>query len=199
MLVLRKLLRDIPAVVGLLIILAIVFTAIFAWQIMPHPDRVYGTKVDGARTIFTRLGLGLRFVVLFGSVSGVFGNRGQVDYAAANDALDTLARAHDGRNGCRVLSLDWGPWAGGGMVSPELEREYARRGIGLLDPDDAVRALLQQVSQQEGPAQLVVMRGDPEAFAPPLDRSGLHPSVLNPSVLGGDLRDSGSRGSVVRD
>ncbi|WP_224766252.1 type I polyketide synthase [Nocardioides campestrisoli] len=162
-------------------------------------DRVYGTKVDGARTIFTRLGLGLRFVVLFGSVSGVFGNRGQVDYAAANDALDTLARAHDGRNGCRVLSLDWGPWAGGGMVSPELEREYARRGIGLLDPDDAVRALLQQVSQQEGPAQLVVMRGDPEAFAPPLDRSGLHPSVLNPSMLGGDLRDSGSRGSVVRD
>ena len=45
MLVLRKLLRDIPAVIGLLIILAIVFTAIFAWQIMPHPDRVYGTNI----------------------------------------------------------------------------------------------------------------------------------------------------------
>lgn len=45
MLVLRKLLRDIPAVIGLLIILGIVLTAIFAWQIMPHPDRVFNTNI----------------------------------------------------------------------------------------------------------------------------------------------------------
>src|SRR5699024_9019592 len=93
-------------------------------------------------------------------------NKGQVDYAAANDALDTLARATDGRHGCRVLSLDWGPWAGGGMVSPELEREYARRGIGLLDPTDGVRALLQEVAHVGGSSQVVVMAGSPAAFGP---------------------------------
>ncbi|QXC59429.1 SDR family NAD(P)-dependent oxidoreductase [Aquihabitans sp. G128] len=131
-------------------------------------DRVYGTKVDGARAILARQA-GLRFVVLFGSVSGVFGNRGQSDYAAANDALDSLAKAHDGQHGCRVVSIDWGPWGGGGMVSPELEREYARRGIGLVDPDDGVLALLHEVSSAEGPSQLVVMRGAPEAFAPPVE------------------------------
>ncbi|QCX28868.1 type I polyketide synthase [Nocardioides jishulii] len=138
-------------------------------------DRVFGTKVDSARAILDRQHLGLKFVALFGSISGVFGNKGQVDYAAANDALDALARAHDGRHGCRVLSLDWGPWAGGGMVSPELEREYARRGVGLLPPADGVRALLQEVASATGPSQVVVMAGSPDAFATsatPLARTG---------------------------
>ena len=31
------------------------------------------------------------------------------------------------------------------MVSPELEREYARRGIGLIDPDAGVGALLAEL------------------------------------------------------
>ena len=144
-------------------------------------DRVYGTKVDGARAILERQHLGMRFVVLFGSVSGVFGNKGQCDYASANDALDTLARTHDGAHGCRVVSLDWGPWAGGGMVSAELEREYARRGIGLVDPVEGVRALLHEVASGHGGSQVVVMRGNPEAFAPPVDHASLGEELLQDS------------------
>ncbi|WP_421121922.1 SDR family NAD(P)-dependent oxidoreductase [Aquihabitans daechungensis] len=145
-------------------------------------DRVFGTKVDGARAILDRVHLGMRFVVLFGSISGVVGNRGQTDYAAANDALDALARHHDGHHDCRVLSIDWGPWAGGGMVSPELEREYARRGIGLVDPDDGVMALLHEISAGRGPAQLVVMRGTPEAFGPPLEHAAADDLVGRPTT-----------------
>ena len=80
-------------------------------------DRVFRTKVDGARGLAAALQgrPPLRFFALFGSVSGVFGNPGQVDYAAANDALDTLARMWDGRVAHRVVSLDWGPWASTGM------------------------------------------------------------------------------------
>lgn len=133
-------------------------------------DRVYGTKLEGAATILERQA-GMRFVILFGSVSGVFGNKGQADYAAANDALDALARTRDGLHGCRVVSIDWGPWGGGGMVSAELEREYARRGIGLVDPADGVMALLHEVAAGSGPSQIVVMRGAPEAFAPPIDHT----------------------------
>jgi len=103
--------------------------------------------------------------VFFGSVSGVFGNRGQVDYSAANDALDDLAARFDGAGERRVISIDWGPWAGTGMVSPELEREYARRGVGLIDPDEGVRALLAEMATLPGePAQVVVMRAEPEAL-----------------------------------
>jgi len=125
-------------------------------------DRVFATKVDGARTLLDHLGDDVRLVVFFGSVSGVFGNRGQVDYSAANDALDELALRFDGAEGRRVVSIDWGPWSGTGMVSPELEREYARRGVGLVDPDEGVRALLTEMGTLPGePAQVVVMRAEP--------------------------------------
>jgi acyl transferase domain-containing protein/NAD(P)H-dependent flavin oxidoreductase YrpB (nitropropane dioxygenase family) len=121
--------------------------------------RVYGTKVDGVRALAAGLRGDAKFLVLFGSVSGVFGNRGQADYAAANDALDTLARHWSGSAG-RVLAIDWGPWAGGGMVSPELEREYARRGVTLIDPAAGVACLLAELADPTGPAQVVYLCGE---------------------------------------
>jgi acyl transferase domain-containing protein/NAD(P)H-dependent flavin oxidoreductase YrpB (nitropropane dioxygenase family) len=123
-------------------------------------SRVYGTKVDGARALAGRLRGDVRFTVLFGSVSGVFGNRGQADYAAANDALDSLAHLWSARLPGRVVSLDWGPWAGGGMVGPELERQYARRGVTLIDPEAGVAALLAELAAGSGPAQVVYMCGE---------------------------------------
>jgi NAD(P)-dependent dehydrogenase (short-subunit alcohol dehydrogenase family) len=108
-------------------------------------DRVYRTKVDGACALAASVRPDLGFFVVFGSVSGVRGNRGQADYAAANDACDTLAHAWRTRLRGRVLVADWGPWAGGGMVTPELAREYARRGVPLIDPDAGVAALLREI------------------------------------------------------
>ncbi|MEV5571935.1 SDR family NAD(P)-dependent oxidoreductase [Spirillospora sp. NPDC052269] len=130
-------------------------------------DRVYGTKVDGFRALLDALASGGEatpppgFVVAFGSVSGVFGNRGQTDYAAANDALDSLGHAWAARLPGRVVAIDWGPWAGGGMVSPELEREYARRGIALITPDAGVDCLLRELSHGRD-AQVVYMCGEAE-------------------------------------
>ncbi|MEU5882284.1 SDR family NAD(P)-dependent oxidoreductase [Spirillospora sp. NPDC047279] len=109
-------------------------------------DRVYRTKVDGAGALVAAVRSDLRFFVVFGSISGIYGNRGQADYAAANDACDTLARVWRTELGGKVLVADWGPWAGGGMVSPELAREYARRGIALIDPAAAVTALLREIA-----------------------------------------------------
>jgi hypothetical protein len=142
-------------------------------------ERVFATKVDAARTILRHTGDGTA-VVLFGSVSGAFGNRGQVDYAAANAALDELATgAHRARRG-RAVAVDWGPWAGTGMVSAELEREYARRGIGLIDPDDGVAALLHELATA-GPAQVVVMRAETAAMAPDLAPDAVAPTGAAPS------------------
>ncbi len=133
-----------------------------------EPDsfaRVFATKVDGARHLLAAAGDDTGFLVLFGSVAGVFGNRGQADYAAANDALDTLARAWSARTAHRVLAVDWGPWAatGGGMVTPELARAYARRGIPLLDPDAAVAALLDELAHGTAPQVVLAAEAAGEA------------------------------------
>jgi NAD(P)-dependent dehydrogenase (short-subunit alcohol dehydrogenase family)/acyl carrier protein len=129
--------------------------------------RVWETKVNGARALAAAARGDLGFLVLFGSVSGVFGNRGQADYSAANDALDTLARIWAPRACGRVVTVDWGPWAasgeGTGMVSVELEREYARRGIGLIEPEDGVACLLAELVGGTEP-QVVYMCADPAAF-----------------------------------
>lgn len=132
-------------------------------------DRVVGTKVDGARSLVDALGDDVGFLVLFASISGVFGNRGQIDYAAANSALDALAHrlAAAGRRAggrTRVVAVDWGPWAGGGMVSPELEREYERRGVGLVDPGEGVAALLRELAPGVDDPQVVLMRALPDAW-----------------------------------
>jgi len=98
-------------------------------------DRVLGTKVEGALTLARLVEPeALRFAAFFSSVAGRFGNRGQADYAAANEALNKLALWLDGRWPCRVVSMIWGPWSGVGMVS-DLEGHLGRRGLGMIPPE----------------------------------------------------------------
>ncbi|MEV6343810.1 SDR family NAD(P)-dependent oxidoreductase [Actinoplanes sp. NPDC051851] len=115
--------------------------------------RVYRTKVDGAATVLDAMDVldgPARFVVLFGSIAAAYGNRGQSDYAAANDALDSYGSRWSERIGQRLLTVHWGPWAPGtghgGMVSPELVQEYARRGIALIDPEEGALSLLRELA-----------------------------------------------------
>ena len=99
------------------------------------------------------------------SVAGAYGNRGQTDYAAANATLDALARRLDARIAGRAVSINWGPWGGGGMVSPELERAYAAKGIALIDPEDGVQRLIDELERGEG-SQVILMRAHPEQMVP---------------------------------
>jgi NAD(P)-dependent dehydrogenase (short-subunit alcohol dehydrogenase family) len=134
--------------------------------------RVFETKVRSAVTLSKVLRDDVSFVVFFSSVASVFGNRGQADYAAANDTLDKLAHALQARVQGRVLSVNWGPWAGKGMVSPELEREYARRGIGLIPLNDGVELLLHELREGDRKhVQIVMMCGNPESSDVPQTQS----------------------------
>ena len=78
---------------------------------------------------------------------------------------DSLAHALKHRLSGRVLSINWGPWGGVGMVSPELMREYAIRGIGLIDPDAGVASFFDELLHvNASDAQVILMRGDPAAM-----------------------------------
>jgi acyl transferase domain-containing protein/NAD(P)H-dependent flavin oxidoreductase YrpB (nitropropane dioxygenase family) len=125
-------------------------------------DRVFDTKVLGAHTIAQHVRDDLRFLVFFSSISGTFGNRGQADYAAANDHLDQLAHSLAKTHPGRILSINWGPWEGAGMVGPDLQSEYERRGIGLIHPEGGVQALLRELGTRSGgPPQIMLMNADP--------------------------------------
>src|SRR6185437_14406668 len=86
-----------------------------------------------------------------------FGNRGQADYAAASEVLGRLAHQLDARWPGRVVSIDWGPWRAEGMVSPELEREFARRGVELIAPDRGCELLIEELGRgAKGEAEIVI-------------------------------------------
>lgn len=128
-------------------------------------ERVFDTKVRGALMLNKLLRDDVKFVVFFSSVASAFGNRGQVDYAAANDVLDKLATSLQSRVSGRVLSVNWGPWAEAGMVSPHRKHEYARNGIGLIPVREGIMALLNELaSKRNDGSQVVLMCGRPECF-----------------------------------
>ncbi len=75
----------------------------------------------------------LDYFVLFSSIASGFGAAGQGSYGAANAFLDALAlwrHAH----ALPGISINWGPWSGGGMAET-LSPVYLRRmGVALLPP-----------------------------------------------------------------
>jgi NAD(P)-dependent dehydrogenase (short-subunit alcohol dehydrogenase family) len=147
-------------------------------------ERVFATKVDAARTLLDAVhhattSNGSRpkpaFVAFFGSIAGVCGNRGQIDYAAANDALDTIAAANP-EAATRVFAIDWGPWSPDvGMVSDSLAQLFEESGMGLIQLDDGLGVLLDEVAaaaateagagDRTRPHQVVAVRCSPELMA----------------------------------
>jgi NAD(P)-dependent dehydrogenase (short-subunit alcohol dehydrogenase family) len=123
-------------------------------------DRVFRTKSISAFVLSRHLKPEtLRFLILFSSVAGRFGNRGQADYAAANEVVSKLAVVLQRRWPARVCSIAWAPWDKLGMVSPELKREFARRGVELLSLPAGRRALWQEIQQSPAAAAEVVIGG----------------------------------------
>ncbi|MFO0804646.1 MAG: SDR family NAD(P)-dependent oxidoreductase [Gemmataceae bacterium] len=96
-------------------------------------DRVYTTKVEGLRNLLDLLGQEeLKALVLFSSVTARYGRTGQLAYAVANEVLNKTAQIEARRRpGCRVVSVNWGPWEGG-MVTPALRKQFEAEGVGLI-------------------------------------------------------------------
>jgi acyl transferase domain-containing protein len=100
-------------------------------------------KVEGA-LLLDELLPDLDYFVLFSSISGVWGAAGQAGYAAGNACLDALARRRR-EQGKPAVSVAWGPWAGGGMLTEHDERELRKRGLTPLLVPAAIQAMEQSI------------------------------------------------------
>jgi acyl transferase domain-containing protein/NAD(P)-dependent dehydrogenase (short-subunit alcohol dehydrogenase family)/NAD(P)H-dependent flavin oxidoreductase YrpB (nitropropane dioxygenase family) len=125
-------------------------------------DRVFDTKVTSAFILSSKLRSDLlKFLVFFSSVSGRFGNRGQSDYAAANEVLNKLAVYLNRQWPGRVVSINWGPWEKAGMVSAEVQRQFAERGVHLIHPQAGRCALDRELRYGQHSEVEVILGGGP--------------------------------------
>jgi acyl transferase domain-containing protein/NAD(P)-dependent dehydrogenase (short-subunit alcohol dehydrogenase family) len=132
---------------------------------------VYDTKVKGLNALLEATENDeLNYLVLFSSISARMGNTGQADYAMANEALNKIAlqQAHQ-RPGCKVISINWGPWDGG-MVTPSLKRVFEGAGISLIPVEAGARAMVAEMGQPLDASVEVVIGGPlPSASKQPED------------------------------
>ncbi|WP_438018323.1 SDR family NAD(P)-dependent oxidoreductase [Sorangium sp. So ce315] len=132
-------------------------------------DRVFNTKVDGLRALLGATADDpLRAIVLFSSIAARSGNKGQCDYAMANEVLNKVAAAEAARRpGCVVKSLGWGPWQGG-MVNAALEAHFAQLGVPLIPLAAGARMLIDELCDGAAGspgAVEVVLGAEPKSLA----------------------------------
>ncbi|MGE9290234.1 MAG: SDR family NAD(P)-dependent oxidoreductase, partial [Puniceicoccales bacterium] len=121
--------------------------------------RVIGTKIRCLPVLAEEL-TELKSLTLFASVSGRFGNYGQSDYAAANEVLNRFAlhfRNHSPST--RVISINWGPWADGGMADPGVLRKLRERGIEPIPPEEGIAFLKGQLGNPAPSTEVVAGAG----------------------------------------
>jgi NADPH:quinone reductase-like Zn-dependent oxidoreductase/short-subunit dehydrogenase/acyl carrier protein len=183
-----------PALRGVVHAAGVLDDGVVAQQSWERFERVLAPKARGAWNLhrLTR-GLPLDFFVLFASAASLFRSPGQGNYAAANAFLDALAH-HRRAAGLPAVSLDWGPWAAGGMAASLEARAQSRLttlGLRFLTPDEGIAALDRALDQRA--AQLAILALDRSLFfkdqaVPPLfhelvaTAAAVAPGVPEPSA-----------------
>ncbi len=97
----------------------------------------------------------LEFFIVYSSGSSVLGSPGQANYAAANAVLDGLVADRAAR-GLPATSVNWGPWANGGMATSDAARaNLGAQGLIPLDASAALNALGEIVAHGIGQATVL--------------------------------------------
>ncbi len=149
------------------------FTA-FATMTESRWEETTSAKVIGAALLDELCSsLDLDLFVLCSSISSVWGSQGQAHYAAANQVLDDLAARRHTR-GDPALAVNWGPWADGGMATPEAAKKLTEIGIGLMAPAAALATF--EAALVAGRSQVVIAQVRWEQFRETYELRG--PSLL---------------------
>lgn len=80
-------------------------------------------------------------ILLCSSVSGLWGGRGHIAYAAANRLLDVQAAQHRAA-GRHCTAVRWGLWPGTGIIDADEITKVQRSGLVAMVPDRAAHVCL---------------------------------------------------------
>ncbi|WP_414576444.1 SDR family NAD(P)-dependent oxidoreductase [Anabaena sp. CCY 9402-a] len=121
-------------------------------------ETVYAAKVKGLENLLRCVPpKQLQHLVLFSSVSGFYGNIGQSDYAIANEILNKSAHLMKQYNpDCHVVAINWGAWDSG-MVTPEIKKAFAERGIDIIPVDVGTQMLVNELHPSHRDSTQVVI------------------------------------------
>jgi len=110
-------------------------------------ERVFDTKVDSTYLLCRHLQPeSLKLVLFMASVAGRTGNRGQADYAAANEVMNRFAWWMHGRwPHTRLMAVNWGPWDVTGMASEGAKRQFRERGVIPIPPASGRRFVREEL------------------------------------------------------
>ncbi len=105
---------------------------------------VYSTKVKGLEALLGSVDNSrIKYLILFSSAAGFFGNPGQSDYSMANEILNKVAYQFKSRHpDCRVRSFNWGPWDGG-MVSDSLKKLFEERNVQVIPIEGGTKVFVE--------------------------------------------------------
>ena len=136
--------RTLPPLRGVIHSAGVLDDGVLAQQDWPRFAKVMAPKVLGAWHLHRLTKeMPLDFFVLFSSIAAMFGAPSQGNYAAANAFMDGLA-FYRRQQGLPALSINWGPWAEGGMATELGNRGEARlteQGLSLIKPEPGLQAL----------------------------------------------------------
>ncbi|MFE1772783.1 SDR family NAD(P)-dependent oxidoreductase [Streptomyces sp. NPDC059008] len=138
-------------------------------------ERVVDTKLSGLQHVLAALPAErLHHLIVFTSVSGIYGNGRQTDYAMANEALNRFACAWKAAHpGTRVAALAWGPWRGG-MASERAQELFQQLGVPLLSREEGCRYFVDQLTAAHADDLVTVLGPLESAFPPgPLPADGV--------------------------
>jgi KR domain len=119
---------------------------------------VFAPKVGGALHLGrAEESVPVRTNCLFSSIAALTGSVGQANYAAANTVLNTWAQGQC-HKGFRTVSIMWGVWAiGMASKTPGLIQNAQQSGLGVIQVDVGLRALMRTLLVQDrGTSELVI-------------------------------------------
>ena len=147
---LARIAGDVPPLGGVIHSVGVLSDGSLGNQTWERFEQVLWPKVLGAWHLHrATLERDLDLFVLFSSVTGVVGNSGQGNHAAANAFLDQLA-AYRRSLGLPGQSIAWGAWAGLGEAEEQrgrIERQLEASGTGWISPQQGLRAFGELVRQ----------------------------------------------------